>query len=115
MVTLACLAAAGLILGMFFNVYALAASCVAVVLIDFASAFDVGIGKAALSFALAFIILQIGYFAGLLTSGLFIRQRLHRSLHREDDAEEFIRAPGSIKERRARTAPPLASSQGRIQ
>ena len=45
MVTLACLAAAGLILGMFFNVYALAASCVAVVLIDFALAFDVEIDQ----------------------------------------------------------------------
>jgi hypothetical protein len=80
MVTLACLATAGLILGMFFNVYALAVSCVAVVLLNFAS--DVGISKATLSFALAIIFLQIGYFAGLLASGLFIPQRLHRSSRR---------------------------------
>ena len=43
MVTLASLATAGLVLGIFFNVYALAGSCVAVVLLNFASAFDVGI------------------------------------------------------------------------
>jgi hypothetical protein len=71
MVTLACLATAGFMLGMLFNVYALAASCVAVALINFASAFDVGIGKATLSIALAIIVLQIGYFVGLSTSGLF--------------------------------------------
>ena len=71
MVTLACLATAGLILGMFFNVYALMASCVGIALIRFASAFDVGIGGAALSIALAFTILQIGYFVGLFASGLF--------------------------------------------
>ena len=106
MVTLACLATAGLILGMFFNVYALAVSCVAVVLLNFASAFDVGISTAALSFALAIIFLQIGYFAGLLASGLFIP--------REDDAEKFLKAPGSDKARRERTAPPRASP-GRIQ
>ena len=41
MVTLACWAMAGLILGMFSNVYALAVFCVAVVLLNFASAFDV--------------------------------------------------------------------------
>jgi hypothetical protein len=58
MVTLECLATAGLILGMFFNVYALLASCAAVVLLNFASAFDVGISKATLSFALAIILLQ---------------------------------------------------------
>jgi hypothetical protein len=115
MVTLAWLATAGLILGMSFNVYALAASCVTVLLLNFASAFDVGISEATLSFALAIIFLQIGYFAGLLASGLFIPQRLRRSLHREDDAEKFLKVPGSIKERRERTAPPLASSQGRIQ
>jgi hypothetical protein len=90
MVTLASLATAGLVLGMFFNVYALAGSCVAVVLLNFASAFDVGISMATLSFALVIIFLQIGYFAGLLVSGLFIPQRLHRSLHREDDAEKFL-------------------------
>jgi hypothetical protein len=115
MVTLAWLATAGLILGMSFNVYALAASCVTVLLLNFASAFDVGISEATLSFALALIFLQIGYFAGLLASGLFIPQRLRRSLHREDDAEKFLKVPGSIKERRERTAPPFASSQGRIQ
>jgi hypothetical protein len=49
MVTLACLAMGGLILGMFFNVYALAMSCVAVVVLNFASAFDVGLSKATLS------------------------------------------------------------------
>ena len=82
MVTLACLATAGLILGMFFNVYALAMSCVAVVVLNFASAFDVGLSKATLSFALAIIFLQIGYFAGLSASGQFIPQRLHRSSRR---------------------------------
>ena len=34
--------------------------------------------------------------------------------HREDDAEKFLKVPGSNKDRRERTAPPLAS-QGRIQ
>ena len=82
MLTLACLATAGLILGMFFNVYALAVSCVAVVL-NFARRSIVGLSKATLSFALAIIFLQIGYFVGLLASGLFIPQRLHRSLYRE--------------------------------
>jgi hypothetical protein len=37
MVTLACLAAAGFMLGMFFNVYGPAASCVAVVGVNLAS------------------------------------------------------------------------------
>ena len=37
---------------MFFNVYALAASCVAVALLNFASAFDAGISKATLSLLL---------------------------------------------------------------
>ena len=82
MVTLACLVTAGLILGMFFNVYALAVSSVAVVLLNFASAFAVGISKVTLSFALAIIFLQIGYFAGLFASVLFIPQRLHRSSRR---------------------------------
>jgi hypothetical protein len=71
MVTFAFLVAAGFMLGMFFNVYALAASCAVVALINFASAFDVGIGKATLSIALAIIVLQFGYFVGLTASGLF--------------------------------------------
>jgi len=48
--------------------YAFAGSCVAVVMINFASALDVGISNATLSLALVIILLQIGYFAGLLAS-----------------------------------------------
>ena len=84
MITLACfvVVAVGLILGMFFNVYALLALSMLVALLNFPSAFNVGIGHAATSLGVSVVLLQIGYFAGLLASGLFIPQRLHRSSRR---------------------------------
>ena len=70
MITLACFVAVGLILGMFFNVYALSALSMLVASLNFPSAFTVGIGHAAMSAGVSVVLLQIGYFAGLLASRL---------------------------------------------
>jgi hypothetical protein len=85
MITLACfvVVAVGLILGMFFNVYALLALSMLVALINFPSAFNVGIGHAATSVGVSVVLLQIGYFAGLLVRGSLIPQSRRRSLPRQ--------------------------------
>jgi len=85
MITVACfvVVAVGLILGMFFNVYALLAlSMLLVALLNFPSAFNVGIGHAATSVGVSVVLLQIGYFAGLLVRGSLIPQSRRRSLRR---------------------------------
>jgi hypothetical protein len=68
MVTLGCLVAAGLALGIFFNAYALATFCLAVALANFTLAFSVGVGHAAMSMVLCLVFLQVGYFVGLSAS-----------------------------------------------
>ena len=85
MITLACfvVVAVGLILGMFFNVYALLALSMLVALLNFPSAFNVGIGHAATSVGVSVVLLQIGYFAGLLVRGSLIPQSRRRSLRRQ--------------------------------
>jgi hypothetical protein len=52
MITLACFVAVGLNLAMFFNVYALSALSMLVAQLNFTSAFNVGIGHAAMSVGL---------------------------------------------------------------
>ena len=85
MITLACfvVVAVGFILGMFFNVYALLALSMLVALLNFPSAFNVGIGHAATSVGVSVVLLQIGYFAGLLVRGSLIPQSRRRSLRRQ--------------------------------
>jgi hypothetical protein len=85
MITLACfvVVAVGLILGMFFNVYALLALSMLVALLNFPSAFNVGIGHAATSVGVSVVLLQIGYFAGLLVRGSLIPQSRRRFLRRQ--------------------------------
>jgi hypothetical protein len=87
MITLACfvVVAVGLILGMFFNVYALLALSMLVALLNFPSAFNVGIGHAATSVGVSVVLLQIGYFAGLLVRGSLIPQSRRRSLRSQQD------------------------------
>ena len=85
MITLACfvVVAVGLILGMFFNVYALLALSMLVALLNFPSVFNVGIGHAATSVGVSVVLLQIGYFAGLLVRGSLVPQSRRRSLRRQ--------------------------------
>jgi hypothetical protein len=121
MVMLACLAMGGLILGMFFNVYALAVSCVAVVVLNFASAFDVGLSKATLSFALAIIfykldISPVSWRRDYLSLKdcidpyiLSLKDCIDPYIVK-DDAGKFLKVPVSNKERCERNAPPLAST-----
>ncbi|MGD0720673.1 MAG: hypothetical protein ABR970_06440 [Roseiarcus sp.] len=68
MVTLACLAAAGFALGMFFNVYALAASMGLVAIVVCAFAVTIGFGQATTSLAVGLVLVQIGYLVGLSTA-----------------------------------------------
>ena len=75
MITLGYLAAAGLMLGMFFNGYALAASCTAIALAHFISAFDVGIAQAGMSLVGCLVLHQTGYFVGLSASVLLYRAK----------------------------------------
>jgi hypothetical protein len=70
MTTFACLAGAGLLLGMFFNGYALIALCGVVALANVASALSAGISQASVSMVVGLVVIQIGYFAGLTASAL---------------------------------------------
>jgi hypothetical protein len=68
MMTLACLAAAGLIMGMFFNGYALAASCLVIALAGIVTAINVGFGQASIQMIFGVALLQVCYFVGLSAS-----------------------------------------------
>jgi hypothetical protein len=68
MMTLACLAAAGLIMGMFLNSYALAAASFGVALASGVMAANVGFGHASILMIVGLILLQVGYFVGLFAS-----------------------------------------------
>ena len=70
MITLACLGAAGLLLGLCFNVYALAALCLASAVVDAAWALQVGPGRAALVLVGGILVIQAGYGVGLFASSL---------------------------------------------
>jgi hypothetical protein len=70
MVTLGCFVAAGILLGMLFNAYALAAACIAVAVANFALGAAVGIGQASISVLVGLVALQTGYVVGLLGFGL---------------------------------------------
>jgi hypothetical protein len=70
MITLACLAAAGLVLGLCFNVYALAALCLTSAVVDAVWALQVGPGRAALALAGAILVIQAGYGVGLCAATL---------------------------------------------
>ena len=64
MTTLACLAMAGLALGIFFNAYALLTVCLLMILAYFASAFHAGFGLSLISMVLGLIVIQVAYFIG---------------------------------------------------
>jgi hypothetical protein len=64
--TLACLAAAGIIMGTFFSSFTLLALCLAVALVSFVTGFGVGINLIQLISGLA--LLQVGYLVGLTAS-----------------------------------------------
>jgi hypothetical protein len=68
MMTFACLAAAGLTMGLFFNSYALLASCLATAAATLMSAFQVGLGRAAISMIVCLALLQVSYLIGLFAS-----------------------------------------------
>ena len=68
MMTLACLAAAGLIMGMFLNSYALAAASFGVALASGVMAANVGFGHASILMIFGLVLLQVGYFVGLFAS-----------------------------------------------
>jgi hypothetical protein len=82
MITLVCLIASGLGLGVFFNGYALAIFCILFALGNFVFAFSVGIGYAATTMVLGLVSLQGGYVVGLSASAyIFLSKPVsaHRS------------------------------------
>jgi hypothetical protein len=68
MMTLACFASASLLLGMFFNVYALFALCAIVAVANVAWAPFAGVSQASIALVVDLVVIQIGYFAGLTAS-----------------------------------------------
>jgi hypothetical protein len=68
MMTLACLAAAGLIVGMFFNSYALVASCLVMASAGIVTAANVGFGQASIQMIFGVGLLQVCYCVGLSAS-----------------------------------------------
>lgn len=67
---LACLAGAGLIMGFYFNAYALLASCLVVAVAAMVSTIEVGIAQAGISLIVGLIVIQATYAVGLLASSL---------------------------------------------
>jgi hypothetical protein len=70
MITLLCFATASIILGMFFNIYALVALCAAVALIDLIAIFSAGVVAASMAMVVDLTVVQIGFLAGLSASNL---------------------------------------------
>jgi hypothetical protein len=70
MTTLACFAAASLLLGMFFRSYAMFALCAIVVVANLASMPVAGVWSASISMILDLIVVQIAYLGGLSVSAL---------------------------------------------
>ena len=70
MITLACFVAASLLLGIFFNAYALIVLCAIATLANLASVAIIGVYPAAIAAVADLIVIQIGYFAGLSASAL---------------------------------------------
>jgi len=68
MVTLACLAAAGFMLGVFFNAYALAALCIAIAAAGTIRGLDIGVVEAAIGTGAALVVVQAAYFGGVCAS-----------------------------------------------
>ena len=110
MLTLACLATAGLILGMFFNVYALGVSCVAVVVLNFArrSMSDL-VRLHCLSLLLLFFYKLDISWVSWRRDYLSLKDCIDPYIVK-DDAGKFLKVPVSNKERCERNAPPLAST-----
>jgi hypothetical protein len=70
MTTLACFAAASLLLGMFFSGYAMVALCAIVAIANLASIPAVGLLQASISMTVDLVVIQIAYLAGLSASAL---------------------------------------------
>jgi hypothetical protein len=70
MTTLACIAAASLLLGMFFNSYAMIAVCAIAAIANLASIPTVGFLSASTSLIIDLVAIQVAYLAGLLASAL---------------------------------------------
>jgi hypothetical protein len=70
MTTLACFAAASLLLGMFFNGYAMFAVCAIVAVANLASVPAVGVLQASIALTVDLVVIQIAYLAGLSASAL---------------------------------------------
>jgi hypothetical protein len=68
MTMLGCVAAAGLIMGMFFNTYALAALCLVIALAYVATMAHVGFGHASIQMISCLALLQLSYVVGLAAS-----------------------------------------------
>ena len=68
--TLAAMAAAGLIAGLVFNAYALLVFCLVIISAGLATSLALGFTQAGFSIWLGPILFQLGYCAGLLLKGL---------------------------------------------
>jgi hypothetical protein len=75
MMTLACLAAAGTVMGLFFNIYALAASCLAMALVVLVAYCSIGVWPTVGSVVLGLVLLQVSYLVGLSASTLLHASR----------------------------------------
>jgi hypothetical protein len=70
MTTLACFAAASLLLGMFFKSYAMFALCAIVAVANLVSTPTVGVLSASIAMIVDLVVIQIAYLAGLSASAL---------------------------------------------
>jgi hypothetical protein len=77
MTTLACLAVAGVLIGLFFNSYALAVFCVAIALVETLANTRDGISHNVILLITSLFVVQIAYVAGLTSSSLFFRPKRH--------------------------------------